>query len=62
MTSKHQSDDDYGLTGSTLKWFSSYLTDRFQYVEINNASSKHQQLSCGVPKGSVLGPIIFTMY
>ncbi|XP_067687017.1 uncharacterized protein [Haliotis asinina] len=53
---------DYGLNDTVLKWCSSYLTDRKQFVQTNKAMSRSEVLACGVPQGSVLGPILFTMY
>ena len=52
----------FGITDVALNWFKSYLSDRKQVVTINGETSNSQQLSCGVPQGSVLGPILFTMY
>ena len=49
-----------GVTGAHL-WFSSYLHDRWQYVSVGEASSS-TPLHCGVPRGSVLGPILFSLY
>jgi hypothetical protein len=51
-----------GITGQALEWFRSYLSDRSQAVIINNTTSSHRRLSCGVPQGSVLGPLLFTIY
>ena len=51
-----------GVRGTTLHWFTSYLHDRSQSVKIGGASSEPKHLSCGVPQGSVLGPILFTLY
>ncbi|XP_067685301.1 uncharacterized protein [Haliotis asinina] len=53
---------DYGLNGTVLEWCSSCLTDRKQLVQINKAMSRSEVLACGIPQGSVLGPILFTMY
>ncbi len=51
-----------GLSGPVLKWFESYLTSRYQFVSLPGAQSPEQALECGVPKGSVLGPLLFTSY
>ena len=52
----------YGVKGNALAWMCSYLSNRFQYVRVaNDCSSKHK-LACGVPQGSVLGPILYSMY
>ena len=52
----------YGISGTALSWFSSYLIDRYQRVKIANSSSAALPTSCGVPQGSVLGPLHFTLY
>ncbi|XP_071484307.1 uncharacterized protein [Diadema antillarum] len=52
----------FGISGNVLKWFHSYLTLRSQVVTLWDSSSKQCYIECGVPQGSVLGPILFTMY
>ena len=54
--------DSFGVGGSALKWFSSYLTERFQCVKIGSILSDLQKLLFGVPQGSVLGPLLFSLY
>ena len=53
---------DFGFDGIVLKWFTSYLTNRTQSVSVNNSFSSKQLLSFGVPQGSVLGPILYSLY
>ena len=54
--------ENLGIRGIALSWFESYLSDRKQTVIIDGASSDPEILKCGVPQGSVLGPILFTVY
>ena len=51
-----------GITGAALCWFESYLKGRTQHVAIKNVKSSMTKLKCGVPQGSVLGPVLFTTY
>ena len=51
-----------GCSASALKWFSSYLSGRTQRVYLNKASSKPQVVVHGVPQGSILGPLLFSVY
>ena len=52
----------HGIDGTAWHWFSSYLTNRSQRVTINDEHSESVSLQYGVPKGSVLGPVLFTLY
>ena len=54
--------DHYGIRGTALHWFDSYLNDRSQYVFINGETSDRKTITCGVPQGSVLGPLLFLVY
>ena len=51
----------YGLVKEALKWIFSYLDNRAQRVKINKTLSPRRELLCGVPHGSVLGPILFNI-
>lgn len=52
----------YGANQNVLKWFNSYLTNRNQRCFVNNHLSASQPISCGVPQGSILGPLLFLLY
>ena len=54
--------EHYGIRGLSLQWFSSYLKDRTQYVAFDNAQSNTLSINCGVPQGSILGPLLFLVY
>ena len=52
----------YGVRGITSKFLDSYLNNRKQFVSYNNANSSEQTIKCGVPQGSILGPLLFILY
>ena len=54
--------ENYGIRGVLLNWFESYLSNRKQYVVIENVESQKKNTRCGVPQGSILGPLLFILY
>ena len=54
--------DQYGIRGLCNSWFKSYLSKRPQCVKIGNSISDSLDILCGVPQGSILGPILFLLY
>ena len=52
----------YGLDGSVIAWFASYLNNRTQHVRLSASRSTESAVLYGVPQGSVLGPILFLLY
>ena len=56
----------YGIKGKNLSWFESYLTGQKQYIKFeindNNGKTGLLKITCGVPQGSILGPLLFIIY
>ena len=51
----------YGVTGNALNLMKSYLTDHKQICQLNGVSSTENQIGCGIPQGSILGPLFFLL-
>ena len=51
----------YGIKNEELKWFEDYLFNRSQFVAFEGVESLTQIISCGVPQGSILGPLLFVL-
>ena len=52
----------YGVVGTPLLWFTSYLTNRKQYCQVNGHKSSLKSAHCGIPQGSCSGPLLFILY
>ena len=52
----------FGVHGTELRWFESYLSGRKQSVSLNGKLSKPGQVSIGIPQGGVLGPVLFLLF
>ena len=58
----HRLSYSFRIDDAALRWIKSYLSERSQFVRIGTASSKPTVCDGGVPQGSVLGPILLTVY
>ena len=52
----------FGIRGNALHWFSNYLVDCTQYVLLNDINSTIFPIKCGVPQGSIMGPLLFILF
>ena len=52
----------FGMSGTQLKWFESYLSNREQQCMVNGQISSPKNISCGIPQGSILGLLLFLLY
>ena len=52
----------FGISGCVIQWLDSYLTDRSQFIRVGSERSSTAACAFGVPQGSVLGPLLFSLY
>ena len=52
----------YGIAGTAHNWFSSYLSNRSQYCQVDGNLSQPSSVLGGIPQGSILGPLLFLLY
>ena len=52
----------YGVGSNSSNWFKSYLDNRTQKCFVNGSLSDSQPLTCGIPQGTILGPLLFILY
>ena len=52
----------YGIAENNLRWLENYLKGRQQFISFENNSTKKVTITCGVPQGSILGPLLFLLY
>ena len=54
--------ENIGIRGSVLEWIQIYFEKIQEYVELNNEKSSKLNIICGIPQGSILGPVLFLLY